>query len=705
MPANELVYLLVWPFALWLLGWAVLPLSRRLFAAFPDSGLAIGRLLLVVLSTLLAFWGAACHMLPLRFSPVILFGAAIAAALAWRQAPLRTWAQQHRRPLLISDAIFFAAFAFFILVRLRHPEAGDLEKPMDMALLAAARRADFLPFENFWYAGSHLTNYYYFGPLMASILARSFATPAWFAYNLALATFSTFFLSVLWSVCAAVTGSNRWGLMAMLLVALGGHFEPLRQIATAHKLWPLNWWTTSRVIENTINEYPAFTLLIGDAHAHFYAFSLSALFFGLCYNLISAPTAKTAWITLTLCGVVLSTTLLTNTWDAPLYVLLLILSTAFMPNFKRRSQTNLLSEINSDAAEEITSSNLKALILRLTIWLKSIDWRHKLPVFGVVGFCPLLAAPYFLRFHAQVHGAVWDPWLPDRLSFFLLWGGWWLLTIPAFLLHGVESENRSAASTRFSLALGGIGLLALVAPYLMYINGPFGGALRYQDTVFKFGLQAWLLLGTAIGCGLGSGLRIWLPTAPLFQRWGAAYLGAVMVLLLMLAPAAVLWARTVESATRDSDGKTILSLNAMYFLPPGEQDAVRWLTANVPAGATMLEPTGNDYDAMSARFSTFTGIPTYVGWGQHVWFWGEDPGKVEQRKKLVNAFYSVPDSKATADILKAIRPTYVIFPNPPRQMDGSLDPSLQETIAQSGQLIWSAGTPTAREFPLIIRTR
>jgi len=94
-----------------------------------------------------------------------------------------------------------------------------------------------------------------------------------------------------------------------------------------------------------------------------------------------------------------------------------------------------------------------------------------------------------------------------------------------------------------------------------------------------------------------------------------------------------------------------------------------------------------------------------VGWGQHVWFWGEDPGQVEQRKKLVNAFYSVPDPKATADILKVIHPTYVIFPNPPRQMDGSIDPSLRETIAQSGQPVWSAGTISAREFPLILRTK
>ena len=54
---------------------------------------------------------------------------------------------------------------------------------------------------------------------------------------------------------------------------LSGPLEPLRQWSERGWVWPFDWWATSRVIPDTINEYPAFTLAVGDAHAHFYALS------------------------------------------------------------------------------------------------------------------------------------------------------------------------------------------------------------------------------------------------------------------------------------------------------------------------------------------------------------------------------------------------------------------------------------------------
>src|SRR5207249_4402039 len=100
-----------------------------------------------------------------------------------------------------------------------------------------------------WLGGTTLSNYYYFGHLMAALLARTLATPIPFAYNLALPAFSALFIAPLWSLCAALTGSPLRGWLATLPVVALGHFEPLRQRLDSGHWWPLDWWKTSRVFD------------------------------------------------------------------------------------------------------------------------------------------------------------------------------------------------------------------------------------------------------------------------------------------------------------------------------------------------------------------------------------------------------------------------------------------------------------------------
>ena len=51
----------------------------------------------------------------------------------------------------------------------------------------------------------------------------------------------------------------------------------------------------------------------------------------------------------------------------------------------------------------------------------------------------------------------------------------------------------------------------------------------------------------------------------------------------------------------------------------------------------MLEAVGDDYSAFGhARISTFTGLPTVMGWLGHELQWGHDPGR---RRQDVEALY------------------------------------------------------------------
>jgi len=630
--SSEIALIFRWALPLWALGWLVLPLSSRLFGALPDKGLAAGRVVALVLVAVLAFWGAALHLLPLRFAPLMLVAAPLAIAVGWKNRAFRASLRANWHALALSDAIFLLAFAAFLWVRMRHPEAGDLEKPMDMALLSSAMRAQWLPFQNPWFAGQEFTNYYYFGPFLGALLGRALATPPYLAYNLIQPLFCAFFLSTLWSLASVLAKSLKIGVLAMLLVGVGGHFEPLRQWSQSGQLWPLDWWKTSRVIDQTINEYPAFTLLVGDLHAHFFAFCLAATHFCLCFCLLQAESPRLRSLLMLSGGVFLGVFALTNTWDTPFYGFLWLGCALW----KRKSG----------------------------VWSRPND----LALVGSVFLAPLVALPYFLRFKSQVSGGVFDPWLPDLFSLALLWGSWWMLGFWALTLNsGEEKPSATAIFRRFLIA---IGALALLFPFVFYIRGVFGdGDLRHQDTVFKFGLQAWLLLGTGVACEAGFRFKGWWQSANPPFRFASFAAGAAFFAVIGLAPACVAWTRTTRDAPRDEMGNPILSLNAARFLPADELAGIEWLRHNARADERVVEPiffnngqVGGDYDPNFGRIAAFSGVSGVLGWPQHVAGWGAPWQEVNRRAALVNAIYSGSNPVAALEDLGA---TYVFWSNNP----------------------------------------
>lgn len=759
-----LLLILRWLLPLWLLGWLLLPLTRQIFSNLPDGGLAVGRTLTLVVLSLVAFWGASTHTLPLTIAPLLIVSVPlVCAGLSLGSAPARVdlsrWARENRSALLTSDAVFIGAFLFFLWVRLRHPEIGDLEKSMDAALIAALERAPYLPAENPWFSGAPFTNYYYFGHLMGALLARTFATPVVFSYNLIQPLFCALFIAPLWSLCAALTGSKRRGLVAMSIVALCGNFEPLRQWSqhlpsAAQDLFRLDWWSTSRVIPDTINEYPIFTMTIGDAHAHFFALALASAIFCCCYALFAPlaargdtpPSASASWlkcrrILLLLLGALLGSLWMTNTWDLPLYALLSLGCAFWTLPFWRDQQEAALTPVaiepEAERPPEVTrptrpkgkkqqSKARQPLAPSPVIQAPSLAPDRSAQIFSAVlwALAPLplarlFAAPYLHLFKPQFTGAVREFYAPPSTEFLLLWGGFvalWFVTLSmqqgrSYLLSAViivvvafvtERGNfalaiiiAALALTILSIALSGFpweraktqrseevvlapdersfeklmalcGLLALLAPMLFYIKGAFGdGQFRHMDTFFKFGEQAWLLLGTAAACGVAS-LFARLRTHHL-ARWGAALAWITLWSVPVMCAASVVWTRTVRDAPRDAQQNFMLSLDAAHNLTPADHAALQWLQNNAGADDTVLEavgkaPDGNvggDFDAAYSRVAALTGIPDPVGWPQHIVGWGTPWGDINRRVADIRRVYAWPANAAGFAALHQLGVRYV----------------------------------------------
>ena len=132
-------------------------------------------------------------------------------------------------------------------------------------------------------AGEDL-NYYYFGHLMAAGLVRLSAVAPDVGYNLAVATF--FALSVVAAFGLAYALGGRAGDRAVGRRAVhrrGDDRLRARAGRAQRAAAPYDWFGASRVIEGTINEFPAFSFTLADLHGHVMAipFSLLALAFGL----------------------------------------------------------------------------------------------------------------------------------------------------------------------------------------------------------------------------------------------------------------------------------------------------------------------------------------------------------------------------------------------------------------------------------------
>lgn len=336
----------LWLLFVWALGWVALPVARRIWAGvaagvgaqssfapgdLPDAGLAAGRVLLLWGWTLLSFWLGNARVSTRACSWLIYAIIGVCLYYGFRDREiLRQLVRERRRALLMSDGVFLAVFAVFFILRGYWPDINNGEKPMDMILLSSLAHANYLPPPNPYAAGMRLSSYYYLGHFQAALISDALMIAPRWAYNLMCASLPALCYSTLAALAAGVTKRLRNGLVAAVLLLTAGTLEPLRQwfmppAGVEPKSWPLDYFATSRVIPNTINEYPWFTFNYADLHAHYYAMPLALLIVSLGWALYprreNIMRDRFTQILVGICALMLGALLITNTWDVPVYTL------------------------------------------------------------------------------------------------------------------------------------------------------------------------------------------------------------------------------------------------------------------------------------------------------------------------------------------------------------------------------------------------
>jgi len=284
-----------WWVGLSLLGCVTYPLLARLFRHLPDSGFALSKVVGLLFLSYAIWLTASVGLLPFTTVSLLVLVALFVLlyltlpfflrrprpALSRSRAtspsdvplPLLSRWRKVRRPILEIEALTLAAYLVCLGIRMYNPEIIGAEKFMDFSFLNALGRAQTFPPHDPWLSGATL-NYYYFGYLMTAVFTKLLALPARLTYNISVAFIFAVLVGAAYSLVWSITGRRRYGLAAVLFVAVAGNLDGIYQLLGGSGIAGFDFWRSTRVIEGTINEFPYFTVLFADLHPHLLALPL-----------------------------------------------------------------------------------------------------------------------------------------------------------------------------------------------------------------------------------------------------------------------------------------------------------------------------------------------------------------------------------------------------------------------------------------------
>ena len=700
--------------------------------------------------------------LTILYCLALLAAAGILAAVRQREELRQEW-RTRRNYFLTIEGLFLLFFLFDLLIRLGnpdlwHPWKGG-EKPMDFAYFNAVLRSSTFPPYDPWYAGGYL-NYYYYGFVFAAALVKFLDIVPAIAYNLIIPTvFSLIALgafSLGWNLIAGSQAdrppgekppgfavSPYWsGLAAALGMAVLGNLGSLRMIFQGYQKlvapggviegaglftrlgWALSgawrvlagealpyslgdwYWLPSRAIPapgdvEPITEFPFFTVIYADLHAHLFALPIAILALGFALSVVLGRARWSGWASalsgFLLGGLAIGALRPTNTWD--FYPYLVLGCVAVLYAFARHYRPGVwLERVMGNLPQQVQG------------WLAGAA-----AVLGLILLAQVLFRPY-TAWYGLGYGkiALWTGTHTSLTAYFTHWGlflfvilawmAWetreWLANTPLSALRRLNPyrgiiqmalaaiflvilillyfEARIAwlvlplaawagalllrpgqpDAKRVVLFLVGTGLVLTLMVEVIVLVGDVGR----MNTVFKFYLQVWTILTVCAAAALG-----WLLAD--IPRWGRAWRLAWQVGLVGLAFSAALFPllgatakvkdRMAQEAPHTLDGMAFMAY-ASYTDTWGTMDlsqdyqAIRWMQENVVGSPVIVEANLRDLYRWGSRFSIYTGLPGVVGWE---WHQQQQrallPGNwVSDRIAEIDQFYTTTDPQLAAQFLR-----------------------------------------------------
>ena len=546
------------------------------------------------------------------------------------------------------EMVFLICFFLMLDVRFVNPTISYAEKFMDHAFLASVMRNPVVPPLDPWFAGGTLNVYYYLGYWMFGCLGIVTGVPSNIVFNLALPTIFSLAAINLYAIGTLLLEKFRWLPLLILFIPNPSFFYQIAQ----GKALNTSLWDSTRTITNTINEYPFFSFIWGDVHAHVVSlFNQVFLIFLLLYahKRWESLENQAKWLLCIVCALSLGSMPLFNTWDVLIYAPIVLLFWVLIIQRVRKKTDSISS------------------------------WWHLASV-------PPLAVMIYLPFYLQLKtntGGISIVHTPSNPFEFLLVNGlfiaifiaflwrdivkrpYLLLLVIPFVLTGYVAAAIAAIPLIYFTArehhelsdiLAGIGLILLIFCEIFYLKDNMGDTYFRMNTVFKCYLPVWIILGIATTIMVGKWLSEsrWMPA---ISARNTAIITTMVLGMLFVLPFVIPF--TLSYGTGTLDGLAYLKDSHS-----GDARGVAYLRA-LQGDYNIVEAEGGDYTYYS-RISSFTGIPAIIGMPFHEYMWrGDDSGWFSTRQADIKSIYENPQK--TVELMKKYNATLLYLGDSERE--------------------------------------
>lgn len=208
------------------------------------------------------------------------------------------------------------------------------------------------------------------------------------------------------------------------------------------------WWHTSRILEDydingnpqeIIDEIPAFSFVLMDVHPHVLSLPFVVLAIGMALNIVLLGRDPTRYEIL-LYGIMVGGLLFLNTWDAPIYLVVLVAADAL-----RRLMRNAT--------------------LTWDDWLGIFAFGSALLLIAIIAYVPFL-----ISFRSQAGGFIPNLLAPTPFRlYFLMFGPLLLLSTGYLIYEAVKGTRQSRMNWKLGFMVSGGIFVALLAIMLIFV--------------------------------------------------------------------------------------------------------------------------------------------------------------------------------------------------------------------------------------------
>ena len=712
----------VWTFWTWyllalVLGAAAMPLTGRLFRRFQDRGWMFSKVTAIAVSGFITWFLVAIKIIKFTTMTCIVVTLVCAAAslilyCREQKAGFECIPFAHLDLVYAEELLFFAAFLLWTYFAGFHPAAYGTEKFMDYGFMEAMMRSKTLPATDLWYSQGKI-NYYYGGQYFAVFLTKLSGAKVELTYNLMRTFVAGLAFAMPFSLVHQMVTDrlgktrSRWkkalpsvtGILAGISVSIAGNMHyvvygqiiPFIQKLKGEEVSSYWFPDATRYIgfnpdveDKTIHEFPCYSFVLGDLHAHVVDIMFVLLILGLLYAWMKkvrttelsgeSMSRRKFWKKQLLMPQLLATGALlgmfhwTNYWDFVIYFVVTCGAALFMNIIGQKGKIRWVLGVTAAQAAEI-------LILATVIIMPfTLQFDTSNMVQGIA--------------LAQHHS------LPHQLL--VLWGLPGILTILFVVslliekLRGAEHKSLYHLLTSirlpdlFAVLMGLCAIGLVLIPELVYVRDIYENGNARANTMFKLTYQAYIMFGMTmiyvifrlLVIGKNKILKVLAFIGLFFFVWTCGYFGNSIHS----------WFGEVWKPSQYK------GLNATVFLEtdfPEDVNGIRWLKENISDAPVVLEANGDSYSEYE-RVSAMTGLPTIMGWYVHEWLWRGNLSDLNAKIEEIQEIYTSTDATRVKELLEEYNVSYIFVGSCERNkygadMNNDLLKSLGEVVFQDSE--------------------